>query len=97
MAGEIDLKVSADIGDLRRQLESIPGITAEQARLMVAELDRGYKRAEKAAASAAKATRAAMMDPDNYASTEKMKALQQKEVDLKAQLAEAYAQWENWQ
>ena len=46
MAGEIDLKVSADIGDLRRQLESIPGITAEQARLMVAELDRGYKRAE---------------------------------------------------
>ena len=60
MAGEIDLKVSADIGDLRRQLESIPGITAEQARLMVAELDRGYKRAEKAAASAAKATRASM-------------------------------------
>lgn len=60
MAGEIDLKVSADIGDLRRQLESIPGITAEQARLMVAELDRGYRRAEKAAASAAKATRASM-------------------------------------
>lgn len=60
MAGEIDLKVSADIGDLRRQLESIPGITAEQARLMVAELDRGYKKAEKAAASAAKATRASM-------------------------------------
>jgi len=56
----VNLTVSADIGDLRRQLESIPGITAEQARLMVAELDRGYKRAEKAAASAAKATRAAM-------------------------------------
>ncbi len=60
MAGEIDLKVSADIGDLRRQLESIPGITAEQAKLMVAELDRGYKKAEKAAAAAAKATKAAM-------------------------------------
>lgn len=60
MAGEIDLKVSADIGDLRRQLESIPGITADQARLMVAELDRGFKRAEKAAASAAKATKASM-------------------------------------
>jgi hypothetical protein len=60
MASEIDLKVSADIGDLRRQLESIPGITAEQAKLMVAELDRGYKRAEKAAASAAKATKASM-------------------------------------
>ena len=43
------------------------------------------------------ATRAAMMDPENYASTAKMKALQQKEVDLKKQLADAYAQWENWQ
>jgi hypothetical protein len=60
MASEIDLKVSADIGDLRRQLESIPGITAEQAKLMVAELDRGYKKAEKAAAAAAKATKASM-------------------------------------
>lgn len=60
MAGEINLTVSADIGDLRRQLESIPGITAEQARLMVGELDRGYRKAEKAAASAAKATRASM-------------------------------------
>jgi len=57
---DVNLTVSADIGDLRRQLENIPGITAEQARLMVAELDRGYKRAEKAAASAAKATRASM-------------------------------------
>jgi ATP-binding cassette subfamily F protein 3 len=43
------------------------------------------------------ATRAAMMDPDNYASTQKMKALQQKEEDLKKQLQDAYAQWENWQ
>lgn len=57
---DVNLTVSADIGDLRRQLEQIPGITADQARLMVAELDRGYKRAEKAAASAAKATRASM-------------------------------------
>jgi len=43
------------------------------------------------------ATRAAMMAPDNYASTQKMKALQQKEEDLKKQLQDAYAQWENWQ
>jgi hypothetical protein len=57
---DVNLTVSADIGDLRRQLESIPGITAEQARLMVAELDRGFKRAEKAAAAAAKATKAGM-------------------------------------
>lgn len=57
---DVNLTVSAELGDLRRQLESIPGITADQARLMVAELDRGYKKAEKAAASAAKATRASM-------------------------------------
>ena len=43
------------------------------------------------------ATRAAMMAPDNYASTQKMKALQLKEEDLKKQLQDAYAQWENWQ
>ena len=65
MAGEIDLKVSADIGDLRRQLESIPGITADQARLMVAELDRGFKKAEKAAAAAAKATKAGMKQAED--------------------------------
>jgi hypothetical protein len=57
---DVNLTVSADIGDLRRQLESIPGITEEQARLMVAELDRGFKKAEKAAAAAAKATKAGM-------------------------------------
>ena len=57
---DVNLTVSAELGDLRRQLEQIPGITAEQARLMVAELDRGYKRAEKAAAAAAKATKASM-------------------------------------
>jgi hypothetical protein len=57
---DVNLTVSADIGDLRRQLESIPGITEEQARLMVAELDRGFKKAEKAAAAAAKATKASM-------------------------------------
>jgi hypothetical protein len=65
MAGEIDLKVSADIGDLRKQLEQIPGITADQARLMVAELDRGFKRAEKAAAAAAKATKAGMKQAED--------------------------------
>lgn len=64
---DVNLTVSADIGDLRRQLESIPGITAEQARLMVSELDRGYKRAEKAAASAAKATRASMKQAEEAA------------------------------
>jgi ATP-binding cassette subfamily F protein 3 len=40
--------------------------------------------------------RAAMLDPANYASAAKMKALQGDEVRHKQELAEAYAQWENW-
>ena len=43
------------------------------------------------------AVQASMLDPDNYASASKMKQLQAKEVQLKAELAEAYAEWENWQ
>jgi hypothetical protein len=38
-----------------------------------------------------------MLDPDNYASASKMKGLQAKEVLLKAELAQAYTEWENWQ
>jgi ATP-binding cassette, subfamily F, member 3 len=41
--------------------------------------------------------RAAMMLPDNYASTAKMKELQAQEQSLQARLAEAYGEWENWQ
>ena len=43
------------------------------------------------------ATQANMLEPENYASASKMKDLQDKEVQLKAELAEAYAEWENWQ
>jgi ATP-binding cassette subfamily F protein 3 len=41
--------------------------------------------------------RAAMLLPDNYASASKMKQLQADETAKKAELAEAYEQWENWQ
>ncbi len=41
--------------------------------------------------------RAAMLDPANYASASKMKELQGTEAAKKAELADAYAQWENWQ
>ncbi len=41
--------------------------------------------------------RAAMLDPANYASAARMKELQATEAAKKAELAEAYAQWENWQ
>jgi ATP-binding cassette subfamily F protein 3 len=40
--------------------------------------------------------RAAMLDPANYASAAKMKALQGDEAKHKHELADAYAQWENW-
>ena len=43
------------------------------------------------------ALRASMLDPANYASATKMKQLQGDEVRLKAEIAEAYTQWENWQ
>jgi ATP-binding cassette subfamily F protein 3 len=43
------------------------------------------------------ALRASMLDPANYASASKMKELQATEVRLKAAIAEAYEQWENWQ
>jgi len=41
--------------------------------------------------------RTAMLDPANYASASKMKELQANEAAKKAELADAYAQWENWQ
>jgi hypothetical protein len=42
------------------------------------------------------ALRAAMLEPANYASALKMKELQATEMRLKAELASAYEQWENW-
>ncbi|MGC6486545.1 MAG: ABC transporter C-terminal domain-containing protein, partial [Planctomycetota bacterium] len=43
------------------------------------------------------AVQAAMLAPENYASAQKMKDLQADEARLKAELADAYEQWENWQ
>jgi hypothetical protein len=42
------------------------------------------------------ALRTAMLDPANYASASKMKQLQADEEQRKAELAQAYEQWENW-
>ncbi|MBX3464029.1 MAG: ABC-F family ATP-binding cassette domain-containing protein [Planctomycetes bacterium] len=41
--------------------------------------------------------RAAMLEPDNYGSAARMRELQQSEATRQRELAEAYAQWENWQ
>ena len=55
-----ELTIAADLAGLRKALESIPGMTAEQARNMTRELNKSFKAAEKAAAAAAKATKASM-------------------------------------
>jgi ATP-binding cassette subfamily F protein 3 len=43
------------------------------------------------------AVQAAMLEPENYGSAQKMKDLQADEAKRKQELAEAYEQWENWQ
>lgn len=55
-----ELTVSANLSGLRQQLESIPGMTAEQARLMTAELNKSIKASERAAKAAADASKRAM-------------------------------------
>jgi hypothetical protein len=54
-----ELTISADIAGLRKQLESIKGISAEQARLMAGELNKSIKASERAAKAAAAASKKA--------------------------------------
>jgi hypothetical protein len=51
----ISLSFQAELGDLKRQLETLPGVTKKEAAAMVRELNTGFKQAERAAAKAAKA------------------------------------------
>ena len=53
----ISLSFQADLGDLKRQLATMPGVTKKQAQAMVRELNTGFKQAERAAAKAAKANK----------------------------------------
>ncbi len=55
-----ELTIAADLAGLRKQLESIPGMTAEQARNMTRELNKSFKAAENAAKKAGEATKASM-------------------------------------
>jgi hypothetical protein len=55
-----ELTIAADLAGLRKALETIPGMTAEQARNMTRELNKSFKSAEKAAAKAAEATKQSM-------------------------------------
>jgi hypothetical protein len=55
-----ELTIAADLAGLRKQLETIPGMTAEQARAMTSELNKSFKAAERAAKKAGDATRESM-------------------------------------
>lgn len=64
----VELSVDANLQGLRQQLESIPGMTAEQARLMTAELNKSIKASERAAKQAADASKRAMEQARSSAS-----------------------------
>lgn len=57
-----ELTVTANLAGLRQQLEQIPGITADQAAKMTAELNKSYKAAERAAKKAAEQTKKSMAE-----------------------------------
>lgn len=56
----VELSVDANLQGLRAQLESIPGLTAEQARLMTAELNKSIRASERAAKAAGEASKRSM-------------------------------------
>ena len=55
----VDLTVAADLSALRRQLAEIPGIGADAATKMAAELNKSIKASERASVAASKASKAA--------------------------------------
>ena len=59
-----ELTIAADLSGLRKQLESIPGMTREQAAAMTSELNKSFKAAERAAKKAGDATRASMQQAE---------------------------------
>jgi len=60
-----ELTIAADLAGLRKQLETIPGMTAEQARAMTAELNKSFRAAERAAKKAGDATRQSMQQVED--------------------------------
>lgn len=56
----VELSVDANLAGLRAELGKIPGLTADQARLMTAELNKSIKASERAAKAAAAASTKAM-------------------------------------
>ena len=56
----VEISYRADLKQLINQLEKMPGVTEKEAKKMVAQLDRQFKRAERSAKKAAKAQTASM-------------------------------------
>jgi hypothetical protein len=56
----VELSVDANLAGLRSELGKIPGLTAEQAKLMTAELNKSIKASERAAKAAGAASKRAM-------------------------------------
>ena len=96
----ISLSFQAELGDLKKQLATLPGVTKKEASEMVKELNTGFKQAERAAAKAAKAnkrqfaqmTRDAKMAGAAIAGTAvAVVALAQSFADLQNELTDASA------
>ena len=96
----ISLSFQAELGDLKRQLSTLPGVTKREAAQMVRELNTGFKQAERAAAKAAKANKrqfrqmadsAAMAGTAIIGVAGSVVALSQAFADLQNELADASA------
>ena len=96
----ISLSFQAELGDLKRQLATLDGVTKKEAAQMVKELNTGFKQAERAAAKAAKANKrqfkdmadsAAMAGAAILGAAGSVVALSQAFADLQNELADASA------
>ena len=58
----VELTFKADIGDLKKTLAEVPGISAKEAKKMAAALEKGMLRAEKAAQRAARKSKSSWAD-----------------------------------
>lgn len=96
----ISLSFQADLGDLKKQLASMQGVTKKEAAAMVRELNTGFKQAERAAAKAARANRKQFKQMANSAKLAgaaivgvagSVVALSQAFADLQNELADASA------
>lgn len=68
-ASDINLTVRADLANLQQQLQSVQGMTAEEARRMVAAVNQSIRAAERASRESAAAARRALQETQRAAET----------------------------